>query len=170
MQTNYKTERLFLRTLSAADARFIFELLNTEGWIKFIGDRNIKNLEDAGQYIQKIISNPDVEYRVAVLVDEQTAIGVISFIKRTYLDHHDIGFAFLPAYAGKGYAFEAASAVLADMLQLEEHHTILATTLADNHSSIQLLKKLGFIFSRQIINGEDTLQLYMIRSDKENTQ
>jgi RimJ/RimL family protein N-acetyltransferase len=168
MKKNYKTERLLLRELTLADAAFIFELVNTAGWIKFIGDRNVQTNEDAEQYIQKILNNPDVEYRVVTLQEEQTAIGVISFIKRTYLDHHDIGFAFLPAYAGRGYALEAANAVLNDMLTLREHTTILATTLIDNRSSIQLLKKLGFTFSKEIMNEEDILQLYAINSEKNN--
>jgi RimJ/RimL family protein N-acetyltransferase len=168
MQSTYKTKRLLLRSLTAADAAFIFELVNTAGWIKFIGDRNVKNREDAGNYIQKIINNPDVEYRVVTLQDEQIAIGVISFIKRNYLQHHDIGFAFLPAFSGKGYAIEAANAVLTNMLKLKEHATILATTLTDNHSSIRLLKKLGFVFSKEIIHEQDTLQLYAINKEKIN--
>jgi RimJ/RimL family protein N-acetyltransferase len=168
MQTNYKTERLLLRTLSNADAPFIFELLNTEGWIKFIGDRNISNLEDAAQYIQKILNNPAVEYRVVTLKNEQTPTGIISFIKRDYLEHYDIGFAFLPAYAGQGYAFEAANAVLADMLKSGEHKTILATTFKDNLTSIRLLEKLGFVFSKQITNEELTLQLYALENRKAN--
>jgi [ribosomal protein S5]-alanine N-acetyltransferase len=166
MKTNYRTGRLSLRRLTLADAAFIFELVNTAGWIKFIGDRNVHTHEDAEQYIQKILSNPDVEYQVVTLQEEQTPIGVISFIKRNYLEHHDIGFAFLPAYAGQGYAFEAADAVLTDLLKLKEHATILATTLTDNHSSIRLLKKLGFVFSKEIINEEDTLQLFTITNEK----
>lgn len=164
MQTNYKTERLLLRPLTSTDTQFILELLNTPGWIKFIGDRNIRNLDDADQYIQKILSNPAVNYRVVTLQDDGTAIGIISFIKREYLDNHDIGFAFLPAYAGKGYAFEAANTVLTDLLKSQEHKTLLATTLTDNHASIQLLKKLGFVFSKEIMNEDDLLQLYMIGS------
>lgn len=166
MQTNYKTERLQLRALTPGDTSFIFELVNTPGWIKFIGDRNVHSHEDADKYIQKILSNPAVDYLVVTLQDGQTAIGVISFIKRDYLEHHDIGFAFLPAYAGQGYAFEAAEAVLTNQLKLKEHATILATTLTDNYSSIRLLKKLGFVFSKEIINEEDTLQLFIIHSEK----
>lgn len=162
MRTNYKTDRLLLRTLTPGDAEFIRDLVNTPGWIKFIGERNVKTLEDAHQYIKKIISNPHVEYRVVTLPHEQKAIGIISFIKRDYLDHHDIGFAFLPAYAGQGYAFEAAEVVLVDLLKLNAPTTILATTLTDNHSSIKLLRKLGFIFSKEIVNETETLQLYSI--------
>ena len=166
MQTNYKTARLFLRTMNADDAAFIFELVNTQGWIKFIGDRNIKNTEDACSYIQKIISNPAISYRVVTLQEDETDIGVVTFIKRDYLDHHDIGFAFLPAYNKQGYAFEATNEVLNDLLKTTEHTTILATTIPENSSSIQLLKKLGFSFSKEIIHEGLVLQLFAINKNK----
>jgi RimJ/RimL family protein N-acetyltransferase len=168
MQTNFQTKRLLLRTLTTADAAFIFELVNTAAWIKFIGERNVKNLDDAGNYIQKIIGNPGVEYRVVTLQNRETAVGIITLIKRNYLEHHDIGFAFLPEFAGQGYAFEAANAVLTNLLKLKEHTTILATTLSENISSIQLLKKLGFVFNKEIINEQDTLQLYSITQEMIN--
>jgi len=166
MQTNYKTERLLLRTLIITDAAFIFELVNTAGWIQFIGDRNVHSLEDAEQYIQKILSNTDVHYRVVTLQDEHTAVGIVTLIKRNYLEHHDIGFAFLPTYAKQGYAFEAAQAVLTDLLQSNQHEIILATTLKENNPSIQLLQKLGFSFSKEINNGNDVLQLFAVNKEK----
>ena len=165
MQTNYKTERLLLRTLALADAAFIIELVNTAGWIKFIGDRNVHNNEDAERYIQKILSNPDINYRVVTLQDGQTAVGLVTLIKRNYLEYHDIGFAFLPAYAKQGYAFEASAIVLNDLLKSNQHNTILATTLKENISSIQLLKKLGFNFSKEIMNENNLLQVFAINKN-----
>ena len=162
MQTNYKTDRLLLRSLTPADAAFIFELVNSAGWIQFIGDRNILNNEDAERYIQKILSNSDINYRVVTLQDAITAIGVVTVIKRNYLEHHDIGFAFLPAYARQGYAFEASATVLADLLKSNQHEIMLATTLKENVSSIQLLRKLGFVFSKEITNEKDVLLLFSI--------
>ena len=166
MQPNYKTKRLQLTNLSANDADFIFELVNTSGWIKFIGDRNIRTNEDTAAYIQKIISNPDITYWVVKLQDQQIAVGIISFIKRDYLEQHDIGFAFLPAYAKQGYAFEATLTVLNDLFNDNRHKTILATTIPENDTSIQLLKKLGFTFSKELINGNDVLQLFTVTKEK----
>ncbi len=111
MKTIYKTDRLLLKKLKPGDAHFIFELVNSPGWIKFIGDRNIKTMEDAGKYIRRILSDGLIHYWVVYLQEPQMAIGLITFIKRSYLDHSDIGFAFLPAHAKQGYAFEAAYAV-----------------------------------------------------------
>jgi RimJ/RimL family protein N-acetyltransferase len=166
MQPTYKTERLVLRKLNMADDVFILELVNTSGWIKFIGDRNVHTNEDAERYIQKILNNADVCYWVVTLQDAQIAIGIVTLIKRNYLDHHDIGFAFLPNYAKQGYALEAAAAVLAHLLKSNQHETILATTLKENVSSIQLLQKLGFGFSKEITNENDTLQLFSINKNE----
>ena len=162
MISNFKTERLVLRELTAADNQFIFELLNTAGWIKFIGNRNIKTIEDADNYIQKIITKPNISYRVVTLTDNQTAIGLVTFIKRDYLDHPDIGFAFLPAYNKQGYAFEATKEVLTNLLYQSDYSTILATTIPENNLSIQLLKKLGFSFSKEITYEGELLQVFSI--------
>src|ERR1044072_2576440 len=98
------TERLLLQPLSLQDDQFIFELVNTEGWLKFIGNRNINALTDAQIYIRKILSSENIAYLVVSLKKVGDKIGVITFIKREYLEHHDIGFAFLPAFSKNGYA------------------------------------------------------------------
>lgn len=166
MQSTYKTERLLLNKLNIANTEFILELVNTSGWIQFIGDRNVKTNEAAKQYIQKILNNADVSYRVVLLQDNQTAIGVVTLIKRDYLNHHDIGFAFLPAYTKLGYAFEATLTVLNGLLNAKQHKTILATTIKENESSIQLLKKLGFTFANEINNKNEILQVFSVTKEK----
>jgi len=163
MQNIYKTNRLELMRLCLNDAEFIFELLNSEGWLKFIGDRNIKSIEDAQNYIQKIMDNPKINYWVVGSGDEK--IGMISFIKRDYLDHHDLGFAFLPDHSNKGFAYEAAEKVLKELLQDPDHKIILGTTKKDNRSSIKLLEKLGFQYIREIENEGTMLSLYSIESE-----
>ena len=149
--------------LSLNDAEFIFELLNSEGWLKFIGDRNIKSTEDAQNYIQKIMDNPKINYWVVRSGDEK--IGMMSFIKRDYLDHHDLGFAFLPEHSNKGFAYEAAENVLKELLQDPAYKIIFGTTNTDNRSSIKLLEKLGFHYIREIENEGTTLSLYSIESE-----
>ncbi|MEK6783305.1 MAG: GNAT family N-acetyltransferase [Bacteroidota bacterium] len=99
MQNNYLTNRLLLTELNPDDQEIILELLNTPEWIKFIGDRNVKTKEDAREYIQKIIDNPKANYWVVRLRHLQVPIGIITFIKRDYLEHYDIGFAFFSKYA-----------------------------------------------------------------------
>lgn len=161
-----ETTRLSLTGLKETDAPFIIELVNTEGWIRFIGDRHIKNREDAIAYIHKINNNTSVVYHVIRLKANNKAIGIISFIKRDYLPHHDIGFALLPGFEKQGYAYEAASAVMTMVTKNNGHSKIVATTVLDNTSSIALLKKLGFSFEEKIKNENTELNVFAITRDK----
>jgi [ribosomal protein S5]-alanine N-acetyltransferase len=160
MIKSFTTERLLLNELDLPDADFIFELVNMPEWKQFIGDRNIQNSSDAKAYIQKIMDNNDVCFWVVTLKTNRNPIGIISFIKKDYLEYHDIGFAFLKDYTKKGYAFEATIAVLNDAFKYSHHKTILATTIKDNEDSIKLLKKLGFGFQKEISVNKEKLLLY----------
>jgi [ribosomal protein S5]-alanine N-acetyltransferase len=158
MKKNIETERLQLGELNATHAAFIIELLNTEGWLKFIGDRKIKTIEDAEGYINRVTNNTSLTYRIVYLKNTTTAIGVITFIQRVYLENPDIGFAFLPQYEKKGFAYEASKAVLDDVLHNNPQQIILATTVKDNVNSINLLQKLGLKFYKNIVvEGEELL-------------
>lgn len=154
------TDRLIIEPLSKNDDGFILELLNTEGWIKFIGDRNIKAKSDAIAYIQKINGNQSVCYWTVKLKTSKVAIGIITFIKRDYLKHNDIGFAFLPQYSNKGFAYEATKNVLEHLILMHDLTTILAITIPGNLNSIKLLEKIGFQFDSIIEIEKVILHLY----------
>jgi RimJ/RimL family protein N-acetyltransferase len=155
----FETDRLALSHLSADDAAFIFELLNTPGWLQFIGDRGIKTLQDAEQYILngpvKSYENNGFGLLAVRLKDSLEAIGICGLIKRAGLDDIDIGFAFLPAYNGKGYAAEAAHATLEYGFTTLGLNRIVAITNEDNIHSIRLLKKIGMQYERKILLDGD---------------
>jgi len=153
--------------LTIDDAPFIFELVNDESWLRFIGDRGVQTLADAQRYI---LNGPVEMYTrfgfglwLVETRDGNTPIGICGLIKRESLDDVDLGFAFLPGYRGKGYAFEAASAALIygkTALGLER---IVAITTPDNHRSAKLLVKLGFRFDRMIqFNNSKDVALYVV--------
>jgi ribosomal-protein-alanine N-acetyltransferase len=160
MVLQLSTERLSLGPLQPIHADFIKTLVNTEGWLTFIGQRNVHSYDDAIAYIEKINNAPGIQYWVVSLKKEETPIGIITFIKRDYLPHHDIGFAFLPGYNGNGYAYEASKAILTVLRSMPGNETILATTLPSNITSIKLLNKLGLTFSKEINVENSTLHLY----------
>ena len=160
------TSRLIITSLSLADDSFILELVNTEGWIRFIGNRNVGSLNEARAYIEKIINNENISYWVVGLADSLEKIGIVTFIKRDYLDHHDIGFAILPAFSKKGYAYEATLGVLKELIKEYQLQRILATTLPANTNSIKLLQKLGFVFEKEIEIGKEKLHVYGADGDK----
>jgi ribosomal-protein-alanine N-acetyltransferase len=167
MKNYFNTQRLKLGPLTYRNAAFILELLNTPGWLKFIGDRNVKDLTDARNYIKKIRNLANVKYWVVYAKDKIAPLGVVTFIKRDYLDHHDIGFAFLPGYTKSGYGFEATAAVLNSLRSDPGLNTMLATTVPDNFASIALLGKLGFQFDKQITTDGISLLVYKLQFGSE---
>ncbi len=142
------------------DHEFIRALVNTKGWIEFIGERNVHSKEGAIKYVQELLNLPNLIYWVVREKVTQHSLGVVTIIKRSYLDHSDIGFAFMPQFSGSGYAFEAASALLLQARQYPEYQTMLATIVPTNVKSIRLLTKLGFYFEREIVVEAETLHVY----------
>lgn len=161
------TERLLLRKFIEEDASFIQELLNTPSWIKYIGDRNVKSIEDGKNYItERFIPHYQkmgFGFYAVISKDSKTCIGMCGLVKRDGLDGVDIGFAFMPNYEGKGYAKEAALATLQHAKELNIH-ILLAITIKDNIKSIKLLERLGFAFKRftTIPNDDEELMLFSI--------
>ena len=160
MQTNISTGRLLLNILSIEDHEFIRQLVNTKGWLEFIGDRNVHSEIEAIAYINKILNSPNIYYWVVTIKETKTPVGIISFLKRDYLEHFDIGFAFLPEFTGNGYAYEAAKEVLSLVRTNPLYNPVLATTIPTNTSSIKLLIKLGLHFEKQMAVGQQQLDIY----------
>jgi len=152
--TVLQTPRLTLRHFSSNDAEFVLKLLNEPSFLRFIGDKGVRNLDDARQYIA---TGPVSSYErngfglyLVELPEQERAIGMCGLIKRDGLPDPDIGFAFVPEYWSRGYAVEAAAAVMKyarDTLQLNR---ILAITSLDNEASGRLLAKIGFRQERTI--------------------
>ena len=140
------TKRIQLRYFELEDAPFIIELLNTESWKKFIGDKNVHTIGDAKLYIQNGLRDSYQKNGYGlymVLLQEGTPIGMCGLVRRDYLDHADIGFALLPQYEGLGYGFEAAEATLNYARENLKLSTILGITIPENKRSINLLERIG---------------------------
>lgn len=161
-----ETGRLRLREFTLEDTGFIIELLNSPGWLQFIGDRRVQTKEQAMDYLQ---SGPLKSYRengfgLSLVEGKESGVpmGMCGIIWRENLDTPDIGFAFLPAYEGKGYAFEMAGATLAYAKDVLGLATVAAITLPHNTRSIRLLEKLGLTFVKMFSfpGSEEQLLLY----------
>lgn len=152
--TVLETERLILRRLSVDDTDFILNLLNQPSFIRYIGDRGVRNLSDTRQYIESKFAE---SYRLfgfglylVELKNDKTPIGICGFVKRDSLPDADIGFAFLPEYWSQGYAFESARATLNYGMYFLGLERVLAITAKVNESSEKLLAKLGLKYQRLI--------------------
>ena len=149
-----ESERLALHTLCEDDAAFYLELVNEPSFLRYIGDKNVRTLDEARV---AIVNGPmkmqsEKGFSLYLVVDKARGrkIGMSGLIRRPELDEVDLGYAFLPAYWGKGYALEAARAVVAHARRDAGLTALAAITSPDNDSSIRLLLKLGYAYKRMI--------------------
>ncbi len=143
-----ETERLRLRRFTDSDAPLILELLTDPLWLRFIGDRKVRTLEDAGEYLGKIIRAHDAHGFGLHCVERKSdgvALGMCGLVKRDSLPDPDLGFAFLERFRGEGYAREAAAGTMTHAREVLGLARIFAIATPDNDRSNRLLAKLGFV-------------------------
>jgi RimJ/RimL family protein N-acetyltransferase len=164
-----ETERIILREIIETDAEFILDLLNQPSFIKYIGDRGVRTVQDAREFIENRYRQ---SYRVngfglytVELKENNTSIGICGFVKRDSLPGADIGFAFLPQFEKKGYALESADAVMKYGRDVLNFKRVLAITTKDNESSVKLLEKIGLKFERLIRLPGDDEELKLFSTD-----
>lgn len=161
-----ETQRLLLRCLTTGDAAFILQLLNEPSWLRYIGDKGVTTLQSAESYIDngpvEMYARLGFGLYLVELKESGEPIGICGLIKRETLDDVDLGFSFLSRFWRKGYAFEAASAVMSYGNRVLGLSRIVAIVSQDNHPSAKLLEKLGFHVERLVrlqADGEE-LRLY----------
>ena len=147
----------------------MLDLLNQPSFIKYIGDRRVRNLEQSREFIE---SRYRASYRkngfglyAVELKDGKTPIGICGFVRRDSLPDADIGFAFLPQFERKGYALESASAVMEYGRKVLGLKRVLAITSVDNESSGRLLGKLGFKYEGLTTLQNDTEEIKLFSAD-----
>jgi ribosomal-protein-alanine N-acetyltransferase len=162
----FETERLLLKPAGVEDASFVFELLNSPKWKQYIGDRNVNSLEEAEAYIKNRML-PQFERLgygnyIVVRKSDNIKVGSCGLYDRDGLQGIDIGFAFLPEYEGKGYAYEATATILDAGIHIFKIEKVNAITLPSNLSSQKLLEKLGLKYIKliRIANDDEKLMYY----------
>ncbi len=164
-----ETERLILRQLTTDDSVFILELLNDPSFIRNIGDRNVRTIDDACSYI---LNGPVASYAkngfglyLVLLKETNESIGMCGLIKREGLEDVDIGYALLPAFWSKGYAVEAARAAMAygkDVIGLKR---LVAIVDPANEGSIRVLEKIGLRYEKMVRLSADDIDLKLFGAE-----
>lgn len=154
-----ETERLIIRDFATEDSPFILRLLNEPSFIRYIADKGVRTLDQASDYL---LQGPMASYRVhghglygVALKASGALIGMCGLIKREAFTEIDLGYAFLPEFEAKGYAFESAQAVLDYGIRELGLGKCIALVSPDNDRSIRLLHKLGFHFARTVQMAPD---------------
>ena len=164
-----ETKRLILRRLTTDDSEFILELLNDPSFIRNIGDRNVRTIDDACSYI---LNGPVASYAkngfglyLVLLNETNESIGMCGLIKRDGLEDVDIGYALLPTFWSKGYAVEAARATLAygkDVIGLKR---LVAIVDPANEGSIRVLEKIGLRYEKMVRLSADDIDLKLFGAE-----
>lgn len=164
---HYETERLSVTPVELDDAQHILDLNLDPDWKQYIGDRGVYDLPSAKQYI---INGPHRMYRdqgFGVLAIREKAtnvfVGTCGLLQRERLSHPDIGFAFLPIGRGKGFALEAAQALMDDVKHKGQWKYINALVSPDNKASIKLLEKLGFQYHHALPDFDEDKDTHLYR-------
>lgn len=163
-----ETRRLRLCTLSPdspADRRFVIELLNDRDFLRFIGDRGVRDDAQAEHYLSEgprasYLANGYGLYRIERKQDG-VAIGMCGLVRRAALPGADLGYALLPAYRGQGYVAEAGTAVLQDAHGRLGMDEVLAVVDPANAASIRCLRALGFHYREPVRLSADDIELQL---------
>jgi RimJ/RimL family protein N-acetyltransferase len=164
-----ETERLSLRLFAETDAEFVFELVNEPGWLQNIGDRGVRNIDDARQFITDKLAGSYERFGFGLylveLKETGASVGMCGLVKRDSLEDVDIGFAFLEKFWSRGYAFESASAVLDYAQHALGLKRIAAIVSPGNQGSIKVLEKLNLHFERMIKMPGETEEIKFFARD-----
>ena len=161
------TSRLTLRRLTEADAPFIFRLVNEPSWLRFIGDKGVRTLDDARRYLREgpldMYAQRGFGLYLVLRNEDEQPIGMCGLIKRDALPDVDIGFAYVPETWGNGYAVEAAQAVVAHARDDFGLKRLVAITSLDNDASIRVLERIGMVFEEIIeVRPGDPVRLFAL--------
>ncbi|GAA5038658.1 alanine acetyltransferase [Marivirga lumbricoides] len=159
MKIILSTERLLLKPIIKQDAAFILKLVNSPLYIQFIGDRKLKTVKEAEDFIkngpQKSYNENGYGLYCVRAKEDHLPIGVCGLLKRDFLPHPDIGFAFLPEAMGRGYAYEIAAATLEYAHHALKLNTVLAFADPANERSVKLLEKTGMQFQKHFKHPDE---------------
>jgi RimJ/RimL family protein N-acetyltransferase len=160
-----QTDRLLINKITIDDAAFVLELMNDKDWIKNVGDKGVRTIEDAQAYIQqrfiKTYQESNCGFYSLNIKNTHEIIGIAGLVDREGIDHIDIGYGILPEFRGKGYAFEATKAIYDYGYQELNLEKIVAIVNPDNLHSIKLLSKLGLEFEKMIRLPDEEIDILL---------
>lgn len=157
------TQRLQLRRLTLDDAGLMLSIWNDPAFIRFVGDRGIRTIDEACAALEEGAFRLYAEhgfgpYRMS-LKSNGSAVGICGLFRRDGLADTDIGFSTLPQFCGNGYGFEAARAVV-EHARVDARLTRLTALVSpQNIASVHLIEKLGMMFEKMVRIPGDTVDV-----------
>lgn len=173
MMNPISTDSLVLRDFAAHDAEALFEYLHQPTASCFL-DLALDSIQAAAAEAVKRAAAG--EYIAICMKDSGTLIGDLYALQEN--DTYSIGWNLNPRFSGKGYALEAASALVRHLFTDRNARRLYAYVETTNKASEKLCLKLGmrlegvfkdFVSFRNDDNGEpvyeDTMQYALLRKE-----
>jgi len=146
------TERLVLRELLPADAANVL-VFRGDPEVQKYDDPPIHTLQEATDFIEEMrqaCANQEQQMWAVTLKGNDTVIGLVSLQQPDhrgdqYHRRAEVGYGLARASWGQGIGSEAVRAVVTYGFAHLKLNRIYAGTIADNHESVRLLERLGFV-------------------------
>ncbi|MCE7983234.1 MAG: N-acetyltransferase [Caldilinea sp. CFX5] len=142
-----QTERLILREVQPADAADVL-VFRGDAYVQRFNSAPLQTIEEATLFIADARNLYDAQGGIGwgiTLRGEDRVLGGVSL--HSWSQYHrraEVGYDLARARWGQGIGSEAVRAVLHFGFTQLNLNRIEAATIADNHESVNLLKKLGF--------------------------
>ena len=135
------TERLRIRHFTADDWQAVHAYTSNPEVMTFLPE-GVMMEEQTRQFIAQSMTDEARNYAVD-LRSENRLIGHVGFHPWYAPRIYELGWVFHPQYHGRGYATEAAEALLRYGFESLSVHRVIATCQPENPSSWRVMEKLG---------------------------
>lgn len=134
------TPRLVLRRARATDLRALHEVLSDREATRYWSTGPHTDLHTTRAWLDAMIASSPELSEDFVIELEGTVVGKAGFFRLP-----EVGFILRRDLWGKGYAFEAVSAVVAHVFATRDLAELVADVDPNNAASRRLLERLGFV-------------------------
>ncbi|MGI8314796.1 GNAT family N-acetyltransferase [Halobacillus mangrovi] len=135
------TERLWIRKFKPTDWRAVYSYTSDREVMRFLPE-GVHTEKDSKAFVNQNCDGVAKHFPVITLENNQL-IGHMTFHKY-FGDHtYEIGWVFHRDHHNKGYASEAAQALLKYGFETIQLHRIIATCQPENYSSHRVMEKIG---------------------------
>lgn len=142
-----QTARLILREVRPADAADVL-VFRGDPYVQRFNSEPLKTLQEAAVFIEEALQQHATQagfgWAITLRGQDRVLGGVSLHAWEKYHRRAEVGYDLARAFWGQGIGREAVRAVLAFGFTQLNLNRIEAATIADNHESVNLLKKLGF--------------------------
>ena len=144
-----QTDRLLLRKMTEADLPALLTLRSNPDLMRYIPRTRAQSLEDVRDMYEKVqvtVNSGDGIHWGVYFRDSDLLIGTIGFYRCEPENFRgEVGYMLHPDHQGKGIMQEALAAAVEYGQEVLQFHTITAWIHPDNHASINLVSRNGFV-------------------------